>query len=71
VTAKAQPIPLGTVVRDLATDRVGVLADVLDYSDPYQVGAVQPPVRLAFLRPLGGGCEWTTCPDQVVSAPGG
>lgn len=67
--AKASGIPLGAVVRDLATDRVGVLTDVLDYSDPYHVGTGRQIVRLAFLRPIGGGREWTTRPDQVVVQP--
>lgn len=51
-------IPFGTLVRDLATDRVGVLQDVTYLLDA-------PAQLLAFLRPVGGGREWVTLPDMI------
>ncbi|WP_200302380.1 hypothetical protein [Streptomyces adelaidensis] len=62
----APDIPTGTLVRDLATDRVGILRDVLDPGDPYGVHPKDGTGRLAFLAPSGGGVEWTTRPEQVV-----
>jgi hypothetical protein len=57
-----EAIPRGTIVRDLDTDRVGVLMDVIDYTSPALPGpdAQCPGRRLAFIRPVGGGREWTT-----------
>lgn len=52
------------VLRDLRTDRVGVLQDVTLYAPPWR--RVQRPELLAFLRPLGAGREWTTPPDQLL-----
>ncbi|MEV4612688.1 hypothetical protein AB0K43_08805 [Kitasatospora sp. NPDC049258] len=46
----------GELVRDHRSDRVGVLMDVHGG-------------RL-YLRPPGGGVEWTTEPDQVGPAGG-
>ncbi|WP_055548961.1 hypothetical protein [Streptomyces sp. NBRC 110028] len=62
-------MPVGSLVRDGATGREGTLRDVLLYQ-PAAVRpgphAARPARRLAFLRPVGGGLEWTTEPDQVV-----
>jgi hypothetical protein len=60
-------IPVGSVVRDLATDRVGVLMAMGDYLDTYHRD--RPAVHLAFLRPVGGGREWTTRLEQVALEP--
>jgi hypothetical protein len=59
-------IPRGTLVRDLATGRVGILQDVTLYPSPKRPGMHVPPQELAFLRPVGGGQEWTTRPDNIV-----
>jgi hypothetical protein len=63
-------IPVGALVRDLATDRVGILRDVLDPGDPYGVHPKNATGRLAFLAPVGGGVEWTTDPGRVVRETG-
>ncbi len=60
-----ESVPRGTVVRDLATGRVGVLQDVTLYTDIRQQQGATRPRLLAFIRPVGGGCEWTTAPDHV------
>ncbi|MET7761742.1 hypothetical protein ABZS71_06770 [Streptomyces sp. NPDC005393] len=55
-------------MRDAATGRVGVLMDVtgfVDGSRAYHLPRVT--VRLAFLRPLNGGGEWTTAPGNILS----
>ncbi|MFZ4240866.1 hypothetical protein ACOZGD_37600 [Streptomyces murinus] len=44
---------IGRVVTDTATGRRGVLRAV-------DVAVV------AWLRPVGGGCEWTTAPDALT-----
>ncbi|MFF4526556.1 hypothetical protein [Streptomyces bluensis] len=61
-------IPVGALVRDRATGREGTLRDVLLYrpADELPEREGRPARRLAFLRPVGGGREWTTEPDQVV-----
>jgi hypothetical protein len=60
----AEGIPRGTVVLDRVTDRVGVLQDVTPYADLHRPG--QRPQLLAFLRPVGGGREGSTRPDQLL-----
>ena len=58
----------GDVVRDLATGRVGVFMAV---ETPLEAeGPGRTSVPLAFLRPVGGGHEWTTQPDQLAPAGG-
>jgi hypothetical protein len=61
-------IPRGTLVRDLDTDRVGVLMDVITYTNPALPGpdAQRPKQQLAFIRPVGGGREWTCRPDRIT-----
>ncbi|MFF9113037.1 hypothetical protein [Streptomyces sp. NPDC014805] len=63
-------IPVGTLVRDRASGRLGTLRDVLVHrpADELPGPDARAGRRLAFLRPVGGGCEWTTDPDQVVRA---
>jgi hypothetical protein len=56
---------MGTVVRDAATDRVGILRDVLDLGDPYGVHPKDATGLLAFLAPVGGGIEWDTEPENL------
>jgi hypothetical protein len=57
-------IPVGTLVRDEATGRTGVLMDACPY--PVRPGwPGSPRVLHAFLRPPGGGTEWTTRPDML------
>ena len=59
-------LPLGTLVRDLATGRVG------EWHGVHATGDTAHPTaaigRMAFLRPVGGGLEWTTSPRNVVLA---
>jgi hypothetical protein len=66
-------IPVGTLVRDTATGRQGNLRDVLPYeppdSRPVPGSVVRPPRVLSFIRPVGGGREWTTDPGDVVPLP--
>jgi hypothetical protein len=62
-------IPRGTVVRDLVTGLVGVLQDVTPYAEPRPEPLPSSVQLLAFLRPVGGGREWTTTPDQLVPEP--
>ncbi|MFC8859640.1 hypothetical protein [[Kitasatospora] papulosa] len=63
-------MPVGSLVRDSATGREGTLRDVLLYQSVEELPgpAASPARRLVFLRPVGGGLEWTTEPDQVVPA---
>ncbi|MET7639697.1 hypothetical protein [Streptomyces sp. NPDC005438] len=53
------------LVRDEATGRVGELQAICDYHEPSRIGATAR--RLAFIRPLGGGREWTTTPDYLTA----
>ncbi|WP_030908550.1 hypothetical protein [Streptomyces sp. NRRL F-5126] len=55
------------VVRDEATGRVGELMFLGEWDD----SDARPPRsrRLAFIRPLGGGCEWCTAPECVTELP--
>ncbi|MGW1780451.1 hypothetical protein ACWCQQ_15100 [Streptomyces sp. NPDC002143] len=70
-------IPVGSLVRDGAIGREGTLRDVLLYrpADVLPGPDARPARRLVFLRPVGGGLEWTAEPDQVVPVgrehPGG
>ena len=57
-------IPRGTLVHDPVTGRVGVLQDVRLYADTNLPPDV-PPKLAAFLRPIGGGREWTTNPERI------
>ncbi|WP_156107370.1 hypothetical protein [Streptomyces violaceusniger] len=57
------------IVRDKANGRVGELMAVIDYVDGSQPTHLpRVPVRLAFIRPLGGGTEWDTNPDNLIMA---
>ena len=53
--------PRGRLVRDTATDRVGVVMDVFYEGDR--------PVQI-WLRPVGGGQEWTTSPEYLQDVAG-
>lgn len=53
------PLPLRPLVRDRATDRVGEIVDM----DLNRVFTGR--VTIVHLRPVGGGIEWTTSPDQI------
>ncbi|AZQ40373.1 hypothetical protein EJ357_13450 [Streptomyces cyaneochromogenes] len=66
-------MPVGALVRDRATGREGTLRDVLLYRSAGELPEPEgrPARRLAFLRPVGGGREWTTEPDQVVAVEPG
>lgn len=66
-------MPVGSLVRDSATGREGTLRDVLLYQpiDRLPGPDARPARRLVFLRPVGGGPEWTAEPDQVVPAERG
>jgi hypothetical protein len=62
------------LVRDEATGLVGELMYVGDFEDPAgghlrrrQGEYPRRRQRLAFLRPEGGGREWTTDPDHVTA----
>ncbi|MEV7364510.1 hypothetical protein [Streptomyces sp. NPDC091299] len=61
-------IPVGALVRDRVTGREGTLWDVLLHRSADELPGPEgrPAGRLAFFRPVGGGQEWTTEPDQVV-----
>ncbi|MDJ0340493.1 hypothetical protein QMK19_10775 [Streptomyces sp. H10-C2] len=70
MSGKPPPVvlpPRGTVVRDLATGRIGTLRAVMDPGDPYGNHPEHCTGCLADLLPLGGGREWTTEPDQVIT----
>lgn len=54
----------GRLVRDEVTGGVGELMYVGDYEDPADCPRRRQ--RLAFLRPEGGGREWTTDPERVT-----
>jgi hypothetical protein len=67
---------IGALVRDETRGRVGVLMAVGAYCDPASppsLHQVLPPAGaplLAYLRPEGGGREWTVPPEAVtVLAP--
>ncbi|MCA1221696.1 hypothetical protein [Streptomyces sp. 8L] len=55
------------VVRDEESGRVGELMFLGDWDDP-DARPVRT-YRLAFIRPLGGGIEWSTSPDRVTVLP--
>ncbi|MFE4370983.1 hypothetical protein ACFRMN_22600 [Streptomyces sp. NPDC056835] len=63
-------IPVGTLVRDTATGRQGILRDAFPYeppdSRPVPGSVARPPQLLAFIRPVGGGREWTADLGDVV-----
>ncbi|OKI99699.1 hypothetical protein AMK18_21645 [Streptomyces sp. CB01249] len=61
---------VGALVLDQETGRDGTLRDVVLYlpADVLLGPETRPARRLAFLRPVGGGREWTTEVDQVVPA---
>lgn len=69
-----EPVPvrprrpgIGEWARDTATDRIGIVADIIDYADPSIPKHLDPkPVRTAFLRPVGGGKEWATLPTYLA-----
>lgn len=52
----------GTVVRDLATGREGIL---MGYEIPRGTEHAQSRKVFAYIRPEGGGIEWETAPDMV------
>lgn len=63
---------IGALVRDESRERIGVLMAVGAYCDPARppsLSRVLPsagaPV-LAYLRPQGGGLEWTADPEAVT-----
>ncbi|MFD4507727.1 hypothetical protein [Streptomyces sp. NPDC058457] len=71
-TATGLPgIPVGSLVRDTATGRQGTLRDVFPYESldarPVPGVPARPPRLLAFIRPVGGGREWTADPGDVVA----
>jgi hypothetical protein len=51
---------LGTLVVDTASGRVGILRAIVQDDPRRRAG-----LRRAWLRPEGGGVEWTTDPDAV------
>ncbi|MEV6008590.1 hypothetical protein AB0M29_17465 [Streptomyces sp. NPDC051976] len=55
----------GTKVLDIATGRVGILRAYMDPGDPYGWCVQGRTGDLAYIRPCGGGVEWTTDPDQL------
>jgi hypothetical protein len=57
--------PNGTLVRDAATGRVGVLKDTLTLTS-YATGES---VTLSYLAPQEGGREWETDPRNVTVVP--
>lgn len=62
-------VRVGQLVRDEASGRVGVLMYCGAWEDPTVKRYGQLPSRveqLAFLRPVRGGIEWTTCPGNVT-----
>ncbi|WP_146064788.1 hypothetical protein [Streptomyces sp. SM1] len=56
-------IPCGALVVDLDTGQVGVLQDVTPYVPPWR--GDQRPCPTAFVRPVGGGREWTVPPERL------
>ncbi|GAA3161461.1 hypothetical protein GCM10010451_06830 [Streptomyces virens] len=64
-----EDIPRGTLVEDPESGRVGVLQDVTAYVPPWQ--GDQRPRPTAFVRPVGGGREWTVPPERLRPVPGG
>lgn len=68
VSREAPDIPVGALVLDLATGRVGVLRDLLDPGDPYGVHPGDATGARAFLAPVGGGVEWDTEPESLRPA---
>ena len=58
---------IGTLVRDLETDQVGVLMDVARDIQPGKHPGPDSPMK-AYLRPVGGGVEWTAWPWDVGPA---
>ncbi|GCD41670.1 hypothetical protein [Streptomyces paromomycinus] len=59
---------IGKRVQDDA-GRVGILCDVIEgYRDPTVRPDGRPVQAVAFLRPVGGGCEWLVPPGAVCLA---
>ena len=55
---------VGTLVRDRETDQVGVLMAVARETQPGKHPGPNSPMK-AYLRPVGGGREWTAWPWDV------
>ncbi|MCQ0022779.1 hypothetical protein M4914_07320 [Streptomyces somaliensis DSM 40738] len=58
-----EAIPRGALVEDPDSGRVGILQDVTAYVPPWR--GDRRPRLLAFVRPVGGGREWTAPPDRL------
>ncbi|MGW0530698.1 hypothetical protein [Streptomyces sp. NPDC003032] len=55
------PEHIGKCVTD--GERVGILREIIpDWSDPDEPPDNRHPKTTAFVRPEGGGCEWTAAP---------
>ncbi|MEV5506809.1 hypothetical protein [Streptomyces orinoci] len=60
---------VGELVNDEATGRIGVLTALDDeWTDPAAPRHQRRVQRVAFIRPVGGGREWTTHPELVRQA---
>ena len=59
--------PIGTLVRDRETGRVGVLMALTRDTQPGKHPGPHSPMK-AFLRPVGGGIEWSAWPWDVEPA---
>lgn len=62
---------VGKLVRDDETGRVGVLQAVDEaWTDPATpLDRRRAPQQLAFIRPVAGGREWTTRPEDITPVP--
>ncbi|MET9290505.1 hypothetical protein [Streptomyces sp. NPDC003077] len=52
---------VGVLVEEVTTGRTGILQDAFAWECP-DTRAVAFTV---FVRPVGGGCEWTACPEDI------
>ncbi|MGP3691193.1 hypothetical protein ACTVZO_42110 [Streptomyces sp. IBSNAI002] len=55
---------IGQLVRDIASGTEGILQAVVREALPTHTGRACP-VRLAYIRPIGGGTELTTSVDNL------
>ncbi|MGV9880952.1 hypothetical protein [Streptomyces sp. NPDC003006] len=47
--------------------RVGILQEIIPgWSDPHEAPDNRHPKTTAFVRPEGGGCEWTAAPVALT-----
>lgn len=60
------PEHIGQVVTD--GERTGVLMALEEEADPHRLPVFRRSVRVAYVRPKGGGIEWDAPPSELEPA---